>query len=153
MVRTPAKTDIYFLEVPDKLRLQVTHEQFTQLAIVNRDLRLERASTGELIVNPPTPWESGRRNLNLSTQFGTWCIQHEELGEGFDSSTAFTLPNGAIHSPDASWISQERCEVLTSEKKGFAQICPDFVVELRSSSDSLESLRDKMQEQVPRYYH
>jgi len=149
MGQTTAKPDIYSLEVPAPLRLQVTHEQFAELAIVNRDLRLERTSTGELIVNPPTGWESGRRNLNLSTQFGIWCIENEELGEGFDSSTAFTLPNGAIRSPDASWISRERWEVLTpEEKKGFAQICPDFVVELRSPSDSLESLREKMQEYI-----
>ena len=149
MVQTPAKPDIYSLEVPAPLRLQVTHEQFGELAIVNKDLRLERTSIGELIVNPPTGWESGERNLNLSTQLGIWCIENEKLGKGFDSSTAFTLPNGAIRSPDASWVSRKLWDsLLDQQKTGFAQVCPEFVVELRSPSDSLQTLKEKMQEYI-----
>jgi hypothetical protein len=149
MVQFSTKLKIHSLEVPDTLKLQVTPEQFEQLAIVNRDLRLERTSTGELIVNPPTGSESGRRNLNLSTQFGLWCMKNEELGEGFDSSTAFTLPNGAIRSPDASWVSRKLWDSLSAtEKKGFAQVTPEFVVELRSPSDSLDTLREKMCEYI-----
>jgi len=137
------------LELPDSLFLQVTPEQFEALAIVNRDLRLERTAKGELIVNPPTGWETGERNRSLTGQLDRWYEEHENLGKAFDSSTAFTLPNGAILSPDASWVSQERWETLTPKEKGtFANICPDFVVELRSASDSLSKLQDKMQEYI-----
>ena len=149
MVQSTTKLNIHSLEVPDTLKLQVTPEQFEQLAIVNRELRLERTSTGELIVNPPTGWESGERNLYLSTQLGMWCIENEKLGKGFDSSTAFTLPNGAIRSPDASWVSRKLWDSLSaSQKKGFAQVTPEFVVELRSPSDSLDTLREKMREYI-----
>ena len=149
MVQSTAKLNTHSLEVPDTLKLQVTPEQFEQLAIVNRELRLERTSTGELIVNPPTGWESGERNLYLSTQLGMWCIENEKLGKGFDSSTAFTLPNGAIRSPDASWVSRKLWDSLSaSQKKGFAQVTPEFVVELRSPSDSLDTLREKMREYI-----
>ena len=149
MVQSTTKLNIHSLEVPDTLKLQVTPEQFEQLAIVNRELRLERTSTGELIVNPPTGWESGERNLYLSTQLGMWCIENEKLGKGFDSSTAFTLPNGAIRSLDTSWISRKLWDSLSaSQKKGFAQVTPEFVVELRSPSDSLDTLREKMREYI-----
>ncbi|MEC4854169.1 MAG: Uma2 family endonuclease, partial [Jaaginema sp. PMC 1079.18] len=102
---------------------------------------------GELIVNPPTGWETGNRNSRITGQLDRWEEKNEELGRVFDSSTAFILPNNAIRSPDASWISQERWDAITDEQKGtFANICPDFVVELRSASDSLKSLQEKMQE-------
>ena len=149
MAGSPTKLEIHSLEVPDTLKLQVTPEQFEQLAIVNRDLRLERTSNGELIVNPPTGSESGRRNLNLTGQLFLWIREHEELGEGFDSSTAFTLPNGAIRSPDASWVSRKLWDSLSAQqKKGFAQVTPEFVVELRSPSDNLDTLREKMCEYI-----
>ena len=149
MVRSPTKLEIHSLEVPDTLKLQVTPEQFEQLAIVNRDLRLERTSNGELIVNPPTGSESGRRNLNLTGQLFLWIREHEELGEAFDSSTAFTLSNGAIRSPDASWVSRKLWDSLSAQqKKGFAQVTPEFVVELRSPSDNLDTLREKMREYI-----
>jgi Uma2 family endonuclease len=135
------------LELPRTIALHVTPEQFEALAVANRGLRLERTAAGELIVNPPTGSESGKRNLSISTQLGTWDEEHEDLGEAFDSSTGFTLPNGAICSPDASWVSRERWDALTpQQRKGFAPLCPDFVVELRSESDSLAQLRSKMQE-------
>jgi len=149
MVQSPTKPEIHSLEVPDTLRLQVTPEQFEQLAIVNRDLQLERTSNGELIVNPPTGWESGERNLYLTGQLFLWLCEHEELGKAFDSSTAFTLPNGAIRSPDASWVSRKLWDCLSAQqKKGFAQVTPEFVVELRSPSDNLDTLREKMREYI-----
>jgi Uma2 family endonuclease len=149
MVRSPTKLEVHSLEVPDTLKLQVTPEQFEQLAIVNRDLRLERTSNGELIVNPPTGSESGRRNCSITGQLYRWYEEHEELGEGFDSSTAFTLPNGAIRSPDASWVSRKLWDSLSAQqKKGFAQVTPEFVVELRSPSDNLDTLREKMREYI-----
>ena len=135
------------LELPTTTTLHVTHQQFTELAAVNGDLRLERTATGELIVNPPTGGESGRKNSSLTTQVGNWDEANENLGVVFDSSTGFILPNGAIRSPDASWVRRERWEALTPEqRKGFVPLCPDFVVELRSATDSLPKLQAKMLE-------
>ena len=140
-------TESLYLELPNAIALQVTQEQFEALSAANRDLRLERTSEGELIVNPPTGGESGKRNLSVSTQLGNWVEAHEELGEGFDSSTGFRLPSGADRSPDASWVSRERWQALTpQQRKGFVPLCPDFVIELRSESDSLPTLQGKMQE-------
>lgn len=125
---------------------KVSHEQFKQLATVNRDLRLERTTTGELIVMPPTGSNTGNRNLDIEGQLWLWNRQ-TKLGVAFNSSTGFHLPNGADRSPDAAWISQERWDALTSEEQeGFAPICPDFVLELRSKSDQMGPLRAKMRE-------
>ncbi|MBD2772293.1 Uma2 family endonuclease [Iningainema tapete] len=125
---------------------KVSHEQFIELATVNRDLRLERTATGELIVMPPTGSDTGYRNLDIEGQLWLWNRQ-TKLGVAFNSSTGFHLPNGADRSPDASWVKLERWQALTEkEKEGFAPICPDFVVELRSPSDSMETLRAKMRE-------
>ncbi|MGD2181410.1 Uma2 family endonuclease [Lusitaniella coriacea] len=149
MVQTPILLETIALTLPRAIALRITPEQFETLAHHNRDLRLERTHTGALIVNPPTGWESGKRNINLSANLYNWWESQGEPGEVFDSSTGFTLPNGAIRSPDASWVSQERWDALTSEqKRTFANICPDFVVELRSQSDTLKSLQDKMREYI-----
>ncbi|WP_434222958.1 Uma2 family endonuclease [Limnospira platensis CENA597] len=127
--------------------LHVSQEQFQAIAAANPDLRLERTATGELLVTPPTGSESGKRNFSLTTQLGIWVEANPELGVAFDSSTGFILPNGAIRSPDASWVSRPRWEALTPEvRRGFAPLCPDFVVELRSPTDSLSELRQKMGE-------
>jgi len=131
-----------------ELMLDLTDEQFWQLCENNRDLRFERAATGELIIMPPTGSETGRRNMDLSFQLQSWSRQNG-LGIAFDSSTGFKLPNGANRSPDAAWIKKERWEALTAEQQEkFAPICPDFVVELRSPSDNLESLQKKMREYI-----
>ncbi|NET56658.1 MAG: Uma2 family endonuclease [Symploca sp. SIO2E6] len=151
MVKTPSKpeTKTLLLNLPETIRLYVTQKQFTTLALSNRELRLERTAQGELIVNPPTGWETGERNSSISGELYIWWRNCGEPGKTFDSSTAFILPNGATLSPDACWVSQERWDALTPEQKGtFANICPDFVVELRSSSDTLKSLQDKMREYI-----
>ncbi|MGB3534389.1 MAG: Uma2 family endonuclease [Microcoleaceae cyanobacterium] len=151
MVQTPAQsqTETLSLELPRTLKLHVTPQQFEVLAASNRKLRLERTSLGELIVNPPTGWETGERNRSITGQLDHWYYENGNLGKAFDSSTGFILPNGANRSPDACWISQERWDALTEEQKGtFANICPDFVVELRSSSDTLKPLQAKMQEYI-----
>ncbi|BAU08756.1 Uma2 family endonuclease [Fischerella thermalis CCMEE 5198] len=125
---------------------KITHEQFKELAAVNHELRLERTATGELILMPPTGSDTGKRNTDIVGQVWLWNRQ-TKLGVVFDSSTGFHLPNGADRSPDAAWIKLERWEKLTKEEQeSFAPICPDFVVELRSPSDSIETLRDKMKE-------
>ncbi len=147
MVQTFTETATISLELPHSIALVVTGEQFEALALANPDLRLERTAKGELIVNPPTGGESGNRNLSISGQLDRWCELNENLGKGFDSSTGFILPNGARRSPDASWVNQTRWDALTAtERKGFVPLCPDFVVELRSASDSLPTLQEKMRE-------
>ncbi|MGB3534390.1 MAG: Uma2 family endonuclease [Microcoleaceae cyanobacterium] len=144
-----SETETLSLELPRTLKLHVTPEQFEVLAASNRKLRLERTSLGELIVNPPTGWETGKRNSRIFGELYIWWCNAGEPGDIFDSSTGFILPNGANRSPDACWVSQERWDALTEEQKGtFANICPDFVVELRSSSDTLKPLQAKMQEYI-----
>ncbi|MEB3229078.1 MAG: Uma2 family endonuclease [Synechocystis sp.] len=147
MVHALDRPHLFSLNLPEQIHLTVTPEQFAELAIANRDLRLERTSTGVLIVNPPTGGESGKRNLSIAGQLSSWYEANETLGEAFDSSTGFVLPNGANRSPDASWVAKERWEALTQEQRqGFIPLCPDFVVELRSKTDSLKKLQQKMQE-------
>ncbi|MEM8640103.1 MAG: Uma2 family endonuclease [Cyanobacteria bacterium P01_G01_bin.54] len=147
MVQSPPQPQFLSLQLPHELLLRVTPEQFTALAAANRDLRLERTATGELVVNPPTGGETGNRNFSLITQFGNWCEANDLLGKGFDSSTGFELPNGANRSPDMSWLRQNRWDALTPEQhQGFIPLCPDFAVELRSKTDTLKDLRAKMAE-------
>ena len=132
------------LIIPNNLK--VSQVQFELLALANRDVRLERSPHGELTIMPPTGGNTGRRNAKLGAYFVMWNDQYQ-LGEVFDSSTAFRLPNGADRSPDVAWVSRERWRCLTFEQQeSFPPICPDFVVELRSKTDSLSSLQNKMQE-------
>ena len=126
--------------------IKLTDEQFFQLCQDNRDLRFERNANGELIIMPPTGGETGNRNAGLTAQVWIWNEQ-SKLGKVFDSSTGFKLPNGADRSPDAAWIPLERWDALTTEqKRRFLPLCPDFVVELLSPSDSLTATQEKMRE-------
>lgn len=126
--------------------IELTDERFEQICQSNRDLRFERTSTGELVVMSPAGSDTGRQNWGLAGQLWIWH-QQTLLGVGFDSSAGFTLPNGAIRSPDLSWIKQERWDTLnTAQKRKFAPICPDFVIELCSPSDRLIDVQIKMQE-------
>ena len=126
--------------------IKLTSEQFYQLCEENPDLKLERSANGELIVMPPTGGETGKRNLTAGAQLWTWNEQ-TELGEAFDSSTGFTLPNKADRSPDASWVEKSRWSALTPEQREkFIPLCPDFVLELVSPRDSLKKTQEKMQE-------
>jgi len=137
---------VFTVNIPTTLTLQVSHEQFVELALANRDLQLERTATGELIVMPPTGSETGNKNFDISGQIWYWNRQ-TKLGVAFDSSSGFHLPNGADRSPDTAWIRQERWDALTKEQQEtFAPICPDFVLELRSKNDKMEPLRAKMRE-------
>jgi Uma2 family endonuclease len=148
-IEIPTQPETLSLELPSAIALHVTPEQFEMLAAANRDLKLERTAEGELIVNPPAGGESGKRNLSITGQLSNWFEAHEELGEAFDSSTGFILPNGANRSPDAAWVSRERWESLSpQQQKGFVPLCPEFVVELRSQSDSLSKLQVKMLEYI-----
>ena len=126
--------------------IKLTSEQFYQLCEENPDLKLERNANGELIVMPPTGGETGKRNSTANAQIWTWN-DRTELGEVFDSSTGFTLPNKADRSPDVSWVEKSRWSALTPEQREkFIPLCPDFVIELVSPSDSLKKSQEKMQE-------
>ncbi|MGI2904187.1 Uma2 family endonuclease [Tolypothrix sp. VBCCA 56010] len=125
---------------------EITDEQFFQLCQINENLRFERTATGELIIMPPTGGETGNRNGRLTQQLFNWA-DADGTGIAFDSSTGFKLPNGANRSPDASWIKLERWNALTQEQQTrFLPLCPDFVVELLSPTDSLRETQEKMRE-------
>ncbi|MEH1774918.1 Uma2 family endonuclease [Nostoc sp.] len=131
-----------------KLKIDLTDEQFFQMCQKNRDYRFERTASGELLIMPPTGSDTGNRNFDIVVELGIWNKQ-TKLGKGFDSSSGFTLPNGGERSPDVSWVKIERWNALTPEQQEkFAPICPDFVVELRSRTDSLKELQEKMQEYI-----
>ena len=130
------------------LATKVSDEQFAELCRRNPELRIERTSEGDLIVMPPTGGKTGAQNFYLTTQFGLW-VQKDGRGKGFDSSTGFTLPNGAARSPDVSWVIRERWEALSDDqRKQFPPLCPDFVIELRSQTDRLTHLQSKMDEYI-----
>ena len=126
--------------------MDLSDEQFFQLCISNPDTKFERNANGEIIIMPPTGGETGKRNTDLIVQLSLWNRQ-TKLGEVFDSSTGYTLPNGANRSPDVSWIKQERWDSLTPEQKQkFIPLAPDFALELMSPSDYLRDVRVKMHE-------
>ena len=126
--------------------IQLTDDQFYQLCQDNETLRFERTATGELIIMPPAGGETGNRNGRLTQQLFNWADTNE-LGIAFDSSTGFKLPNGADRSPDAAWVKLESWNTLTCEQQQkFVPLCPDFVIELLSPSDSLKVAQEKMQE-------
>ncbi|MDB9468413.1 Uma2 family endonuclease [Dolichospermum circinale CS-1225] len=130
------------------LNINLTDEEFFQLCQNNRDLRFERTAAGELIIMPPTGSDTGNRNFDIAVELGIWNKQ-TKLGKGFDSSTGFKLSNGKDVSPDVAWIKKERWHSLTPEQQNkFAPIAPDFVIELRSASDNLKLLQEKMQEYI-----
>ncbi|AFY37894.1 protein of unknown function DUF820 [[Leptolyngbya] sp. PCC 7376] len=129
-------------------KTKMSTEEFYEFCRLNRDLRIERLATGEVIVMPPAFSDIGNRNLKIAQQVGNWADK-DGTGETFDSSAGFTLPNGSTKSSDVAWVRLERWNQLSDEQKAsFAPICPDFVVELRSSSDSLKRLQDKMDEYI-----
>ncbi|MCA1628446.1 MAG: Uma2 family endonuclease [Acidobacteria bacterium] len=125
---------------------EMNDEQFEEFCRLNPDLRIEMTAEGDLIIMPPTFSRTGNRNFKLTQQLANWT-DADGTGVGFDSSALFVLPNGAKRSPDASWVSKSRLASLTEDERAkFLPLCPDFVVELRSSSDSLAELQAKMRE-------
>ncbi|MBS9383960.1 MAG: Uma2 family endonuclease [Dolichospermum sp. BR01] len=136
------------LTVSLKSVIDMTDDQFFQLCQNNRELRFERNANGELIIMSPAGGETGNRNGRVNQQLFNWT-DADGTGIAFDSSTGFKLPNGADRSPDASWIKLERWDALTDEeKRKFPPICPDFVIELLSPSDSLKTTQEKMKEYI-----
>ena len=132
------------LQMPPEL--QMTDEQFFEFCQINRGLRIERNKLGQISIMPPTGSETGNRENNILGQLWVWSEQ-DGTGITFSSSTGFKLSTGAERSPDASWIKLDRWNTLSpQQQQRFAPICPDFVVELRSSSDNLKPLQEKMVE-------
>jgi Uma2 family endonuclease len=132
--------------MPEIEHARMTDAEFMEFCAQNPELRIEMTSKGELIVMSPVTGRGGNRNFFLTGRFFGWA-ENDNTGVGFDSSTCFTLPNGAKRSPDVSWIRRERWDSLTPEEQDeFPPICPDFVVELRSKSDRLKMLEEKMEE-------
>lgn len=127
-------------------KVGLTDKQFFNLCQVNPNWNLERTTQGELVIMPPVGGESGQREAELITDLNLWNRQTNS-GVVFSSSTIFSLPNGGDRSPDAAWIEKSRWDSLNEkQKQGFPPICPDFVIELRSQSDALKPLQNKMQE-------
>lgn len=134
------------VDITPLLSAELTDESFFDFCRLNNEWQIEMTKEGSVIIMPPTGSETGRKSFKLTVKFGIW-VEKDGTGEGFDSSAGFTLPNGAKRSPDVSWIKNERWNALSDEKKKrFAPICPDFVAEIRSETDSLSALKDKMQE-------
>ena len=130
------------------LATKVSDEEFADLCRLNPELQFERTSEGELVIMAPTGGKTGRRNFELIGAFALWT-KNDGTGLGFDSSTLFTLPNTAKRSPDVAWVRNDRWNALSSqEQEQFPPVCPDFVVELRSRTDSLRNLKEKMEEYI-----
>ena len=128
--------------------VQLTDDLLAALSSQNDALRLERNARGDLEILPPTHGTTGNNNFGINVDFGNW-VRADGSGVGFDSSTGFDLPNGSNRSPDLSWVPKSRLAELTdTEKLGFLPVCPDFVIELRSSSDTLRGLQRKMEEYI-----
>jgi Uma2 family endonuclease len=126
--------------------IPLTDEEFYQLCQNNQELKFERTVQAKLVVMSPVGGESGNREADLIIDLGTWNRQ-TKLGYTFSSSTVFKLPNGSDRSPDAAWIQRDRWLALTNEqRRKFPPIAPDFVIELRSATDELNSLQQKMTE-------
>lgn len=128
--------------------IELTDERLYELCQNNRELRLERSAEGELVIMSPTGGETSRLNAQLIAQLVIWANQ-TQTGIAFDSSGGFKLPNGAVRSPDASWVRLTTWLKLSDQQREkFIPLCPDFVLELRSTSDDLAELQEKMQEYI-----
>jgi Uma2 family endonuclease len=126
--------------------LDLSDDQLLALCALNGDLRIERNAQGDLLIMPPTGYETGDRNAEITMQLRTWA-KRDGTGTAVDSSTGFRLPNGAMRAPDGAWIPHARLAAIPSEeRRKFLPLCPDFVIELRSPTDALRDVRAKMEE-------
>lgn len=124
----------------------MSHQDFVAFCEANPDLRIERSASGEVVIMAPASSGTGHRNLSIGAQLWLWA-ERDDTGLAFDSIAGFTLPNGAVRSPDAAWVKREKWDALSErEKTTFAPLCPDFALELRSPTDSSSVLQAKMQE-------
>lgn len=145
---TVVKDDATWLTF-DVRPLKMTDEAFYEFCRRNQDHRFEMNAKGELIIMPPTALETSRKNNKIGFQLTAWAVS-DKTGEVFESDGMFTLPSGAKRAPDAFWITKEKYYALSQEEREqkFARIVPDFVIELRSKSDSLKNLKSKMLEYI-----
>jgi len=128
--------------------LRLSDDQLFELCQRNRDLRIEREASGDLILMTPAGFETSDTNSEINMQLRQWALR-DGSGRAVESSAGFVLPNGSMRSPDAAWVSHRRLAAVDpEERKKFLPLCPDFVVELRSPSDPLRSLQSKMEEYV-----
>ena len=129
----------------DRVTGSMTDDEFLWFCLENKNLRIERNSNLEISIMSPVTSLSGSHSLEIARQLANWSIQNG-MGIAFDSSAGFTLPDRSVLSPDASWISNRKWNLLSDvDKDRFAPICPEFVIEVRSKSDSLDDLKLKMQ--------
>jgi Uma2 family endonuclease len=147
-VLTESQVNLGHVTLRIRPAIELSDDEFFALCQLNRDLRFERTSQGDIIIMPPTGAATGNRNADITAQLRNWAKQ-DGTGAVFDSSTGFKLPNGADRSPDAAWIPRSRLATLTAEQKEkFLPLCPDFVVELLSPSDDLADAQAKMTEYI-----
>jgi Uma2 family endonuclease len=148
MAATLEKPQVRPIELHFPEELPLDDKALLALSLANPDLQLERNAKGELIVMSPAGGKSSRRNAALVAQLYIWA-QKDKTGTVFDSSGGFSLPNGAVRAPDACWVSNEQLAKLTDEElESFPPLCPEFVIELRSATDPLKSLQEKMLEYI-----
>ena len=158
LTRTPLRADTFEdatdtagiapMELRFEPAIEMTEEVFTAFCAQNSDMRIELTAEGVLEIMPPTFSITGSRNISISSQLHVWS-EMDGRGVAFDSSAGFTLPNRAIRSPDASWVLRSRLAALPDEDKNrFIPLCPDFVVELRSTTDRLSVVQAKMAEYI-----
>ena len=157
LTRPPTRADTaedaaYTAPMPMELRfepaIEMTEELFTAFCAQNRDMRIELTAEGVLEIMPPTFSITGSQNADITVELGIWA-RRDGTGVFFDSSAGFRLPNRAIRAPDASWVLRSRLAALTAEDKNrFIPLCPDFVVELRSTTDRLSVVQAKMAEYI-----
>ena len=137
------KVEYLFLNLPDG---GFTEDQFFEFCQLNDGLKIERLSTGEIIIMALTGGKTGIRNSELNAEFVFWNRKHKQ-GRVFDSSTGFRIPNGAVYSPDVAWIPNEKWEQLVArQQEQFVPLCPDFICELASNKNQIKSLKEKMEE-------
>ncbi len=128
---------------------QFTDDEFFDFCAANDPLRIERNSKGQLVIMSPSGSKTGNVHFKIYSALAHWYDKHENSGYVFDSSAGFRLPDKSILAPDAAFIKKERWEVLTEEQqKKFAPLTPDFIIEVRSESDSLNQLKSKMEDWI-----
>ena len=128
--------------------VKLDDDQLFDFCQLNRDLRIERDAEGALVLMAPAGGASSARNMEVCRQLANWA-QRDGSGIAFDSSVGYILPNGAMRSPDASWVRKDRWDALRAdEREKFLPLCPDVVVELRSPSDRLASLQRRLRELI-----
>lgn len=144
MTATASKFEGFIaLAFPEK---GMSDKEFFEFCQLNRELKIERNSAGEIIIMSPTGTKMGGWNSEFTTELGIWNRKNK-LGKTFDSSTGFKLPNGATYGPDAAWMPHEKWNALTlDEQDEFAPVVPDFIVEIRSKSDTIKPIQEKITE-------